>query len=466
MCEEGQAEGSVWSRREATRMRQINIGKARPEYRRYVAEVPCDARTPSQPATPDHRARVSKRQFDRDLSAWRRQLHEWESAPQLPGMAHRHGAGEGSDASPYASPFAASVQQPWLARKAASGAVSGAAGSAAFPEASPQRGASRRRGGAARRGESVVRLCLAEGLHEKNRAAPAACPRRVGLVVDSPQPGALAWHPRLGSPFLPDPATPSPGGLQAGIFGLTSPSDQPSPDRTPMPPQFGWCPSIIWSPQVAHAQQTGSTPRKDGAHSRCDLGSTATPLFGRHSGSECPQRFGTKVVAESEREGVAGEAAAPSPAALRKSTAFAELCTPPRTPTPPKATRRAPPPLSDEGPFSVGESTRSPCSLRTPLTSTTKTPTHGLCWAATPSPTRLYRPAHEAAPGPLTMTAQPMAPAPLPLALPHALPHAMPQATPQALLPAPQQASAGTAAGACAWAPWCLTVALPAPYGA
>eukprot|EP00913_Durusdinium_trenchii_P005751 g5365.t1 len=34
----------VWARREAARMRQIAIGKARPEYRRYVAEEGWDGR--------------------------------------------------------------------------------------------------------------------------------------------------------------------------------------------------------------------------------------------------------------------------------------------------------------------------------------------------------------------------------------------------------------------------------------
>ncbi|CAK9015909.1 unnamed protein product [Durusdinium trenchii] len=38
------ASEEVWARREAARMRQIAIGKARPEYRRYVAEEGWDGR--------------------------------------------------------------------------------------------------------------------------------------------------------------------------------------------------------------------------------------------------------------------------------------------------------------------------------------------------------------------------------------------------------------------------------------
>mmetsp|Transcript_92867 Transcript_92867/g.160776 ORF Transcript_92867/g.160776 Transcript_92867/m.160776 type:complete len:421 (+) Transcript_92867:85-1347(+) len=74
---------SAWSRREAARLKQIQIGKARPEYQRYVREVPYSERRASQPSTPDPRARVSKRQFDRLLGDWRRRLHEFDSVPRL-----------------------------------------------------------------------------------------------------------------------------------------------------------------------------------------------------------------------------------------------------------------------------------------------------------------------------------------------------------------------------------------------
>merc|ERR1719282_136194 len=77
------ADSQEWERRVAARLRQIMIGKARPEYRHYVAEVPREWRTPQQPHTPDPRSRISKRQFDRVLGEWRRQLHEFDTAPWL-----------------------------------------------------------------------------------------------------------------------------------------------------------------------------------------------------------------------------------------------------------------------------------------------------------------------------------------------------------------------------------------------
>jgi len=43
--------------------------------------VPLDSRNESQPGTPDPRARISKRQFDRLLSEWRRRLHEFDGPP-------------------------------------------------------------------------------------------------------------------------------------------------------------------------------------------------------------------------------------------------------------------------------------------------------------------------------------------------------------------------------------------------
>lgn len=79
---------SAWQRRAQARLRQIHIGKARPEYRRYVHEVLPECRTKSQPSTPDPYDRVSKRQFDRALGAWRRQLHDFDTPGQWTGAAH------------------------------------------------------------------------------------------------------------------------------------------------------------------------------------------------------------------------------------------------------------------------------------------------------------------------------------------------------------------------------------------
>eukprot|EP00973_Karenia_brevis_P008747 1182013-Karenia_brevis.AAC.1 len=58
------------------RQRQLDIGKAQPEYVNYLQLVPRNSRSSSQPSTPDPRLRSSKRQFDRQLSEWRRKLHE------------------------------------------------------------------------------------------------------------------------------------------------------------------------------------------------------------------------------------------------------------------------------------------------------------------------------------------------------------------------------------------------------
>merc|ERR1719240_205261 len=67
----------------AARQRQVEIGKARPEYQGYIKQVSMKERTHLHPLTPDPRARVSKRQFDRQLSRWRRQLHEYDVSTQL-----------------------------------------------------------------------------------------------------------------------------------------------------------------------------------------------------------------------------------------------------------------------------------------------------------------------------------------------------------------------------------------------
>ncbi|CAE7029527.1 slbp2 [Symbiodinium sp. CCMP2592] len=73
-----------------TRTRQIMIGKARPEYLRYREQVPFECRGPMHPRTPNAMDKCSKRDFDRKLSKWRRQLHNWSDvfpAGQRPKMA-------------------------------------------------------------------------------------------------------------------------------------------------------------------------------------------------------------------------------------------------------------------------------------------------------------------------------------------------------------------------------------------
>eukprot|EP00930_Biecheleria_cincta_P060486 TRINITY_DN46123_c0_g1_i1.p1 TRINITY_DN46123_c0_g1~~TRINITY_DN46123_c0_g1_i1.p1 ORF type:complete len:537 (+),score=61.01 TRINITY_DN46123_c0_g1_i1:43-1653(+) len=69
-----------WSRRASARLRQIKIGKARPEYQWYDQAVPAPQRLPHHPVTPDPYARISKRSFDRQLSQWRRSLHDFDAS--------------------------------------------------------------------------------------------------------------------------------------------------------------------------------------------------------------------------------------------------------------------------------------------------------------------------------------------------------------------------------------------------
>jgi len=78
--EDDSGERCVTTHRMVARKRQVDIGKARPEYISYVRSVPPDRRTPTRPQTPDPTASVSKRQFDRQLSEWRRRLHEYDES--------------------------------------------------------------------------------------------------------------------------------------------------------------------------------------------------------------------------------------------------------------------------------------------------------------------------------------------------------------------------------------------------
>jgi len=73
-----QVSEEVWRRRAAQRQRQIDIGKGRPEYGWYQQTIPESQRSSNHPATPDPSARISKRAFDRQLSNWRRQLHDFD----------------------------------------------------------------------------------------------------------------------------------------------------------------------------------------------------------------------------------------------------------------------------------------------------------------------------------------------------------------------------------------------------
>eukprot|EP00908_Phaeocystis_cordata_P003871 Transcript_1425.p5 GENE.Transcript_1425~~Transcript_1425.p5 ORF type:complete len:269 (-),score=89.39 Transcript_1425:792-1598(-) len=75
------------------RQKQIGYGKNSIAYQNYVREVPkyersFDLINTTHPRTPDIQQDCSKRQFDGQIKAWRRQLHLWDT----PG-------GEGADAS-------------------------------------------------------------------------------------------------------------------------------------------------------------------------------------------------------------------------------------------------------------------------------------------------------------------------------------------------------------------------------
>lgn len=77
----GESVDEMWRRRQIMRHRQIIIGKATPEYKRYILTVPKNQREIQHPMTPD--MRVSKRRFDRDLRAWRVQLHNWHRTGEV-----------------------------------------------------------------------------------------------------------------------------------------------------------------------------------------------------------------------------------------------------------------------------------------------------------------------------------------------------------------------------------------------
>ena len=59
------------------RIRQIEIGKDLPAYATYVATIPKHRRSRDNPSTPDpYDARMSKRQFDGRVKAWKSTIRE------------------------------------------------------------------------------------------------------------------------------------------------------------------------------------------------------------------------------------------------------------------------------------------------------------------------------------------------------------------------------------------------------
>lgn len=69
------------------RQRQIDMGKNTIGYQNYVSCVPKRVRAPRNiihPSTPDIAAKISKRNFDGRVKAWRRALHFWDVLPGTP----------------------------------------------------------------------------------------------------------------------------------------------------------------------------------------------------------------------------------------------------------------------------------------------------------------------------------------------------------------------------------------------
>mmetsp|Transcript_30074 Transcript_30074/g.70100 ORF Transcript_30074/g.70100 Transcript_30074/m.70100 type:complete len:587 (+) Transcript_30074:73-1833(+) len=100
----------TWAKRATARQRQIDIGKARPEYQQYERAVPVEDRRPGMPQTPNPHEQISKRAFDRQLSLWRRKLHDFkpesyrachaESQESTALHAHESPAGKSQEYSP------------------------------------------------------------------------------------------------------------------------------------------------------------------------------------------------------------------------------------------------------------------------------------------------------------------------------------------------------------------------------
>lgn len=65
------------------RQKQIDIGKNTPEYQLYLAKVPKNKRQRhlhQHPVTPDKSQDISKRNWEGQVRAWRRRLHEWDTS--------------------------------------------------------------------------------------------------------------------------------------------------------------------------------------------------------------------------------------------------------------------------------------------------------------------------------------------------------------------------------------------------
>ncbi|KAI3656885.1 hypothetical protein MP638_004241 [Amoeboaphelidium occidentale] len=65
-------------RRLQQRQKQVDIGKNTPEYQYYIYTVPKEQRRKGDPQTPDKFQDISKRNWEGQVKAWRRRLHEFD----------------------------------------------------------------------------------------------------------------------------------------------------------------------------------------------------------------------------------------------------------------------------------------------------------------------------------------------------------------------------------------------------
>lgn len=231
--EDGDDSEQTWSRREAARRRQIMIGKARPEYRRYLDEVPLEERDESQPSTPDPRARVSKRQFDRALGDWRRRLHEYDATPcweadlkRVADIAATPVPAEPPRPSAPMPPLPCSPQsQPLFSEGKLTGSSSqkrtqrrqrgGRGGSSASEPSGPSQVSPHEPGALA---GGIVQLRLADQLLEKKGASPLPW----AMSYDgSPLDPETPCRPERSLPWHMDRLTPSPLAPQALDYRLS-----------------------------------------------------------------------------------------------------------------------------------------------------------------------------------------------------------------------------------------------------
>mmetsp|Transcript_5094 Transcript_5094/g.13305 ORF Transcript_5094/g.13305 Transcript_5094/m.13305 type:complete len:187 (-) Transcript_5094:86-646(-) len=78
------------------RMKQVAMGKESEVYQRYIKAIPKHkrrrrGRIPVDPCTPDIRQKCSKRSWDGQVKAWRRQLHQFFTNQDAPAEASSEG---------------------------------------------------------------------------------------------------------------------------------------------------------------------------------------------------------------------------------------------------------------------------------------------------------------------------------------------------------------------------------------